>query len=63
MECGEQGPHIWLAFSSAISQGQLFVFPIGQWGFDTPAHQPPQWRDIKGADWLAAGEGCVQEGD
>lgn len=62
MERRKKRPHC-LAFTGAVGQGQLFVSPVGQRGFDAPAHQPAQWRDIQRADWLAAGQGRVQEGD
>lgn len=63
VERRKKWPHICLAFTRAIGQGQLFGSAVGQRGLDTPAHQPAQWRDIQRADWLAAGQGRVQEGD
>lgn len=63
MEGREKGPHIWLTFPRAIGQDQLFVSPVGQRGFDAPAHQPAQRRDVQRADRLAARERRVQEGD
>lgn len=63
MECREKRPHVQLALGGAVGQRQLFVSPIGQGRFYTPAHQTPEWCDVKGVDWLVAGEGRVQEGD
>lgn len=63
VECREKRPHVRLTLAGAVGQSQLFVSPVGQRRFYTPAHQTTQWRDIKGVDWLVPGEGCVQEGD
>lgn len=63
MECRKKGPHIWPTFTGAIGQSQLFVSPVGQRGFDAPAHQPAQWRHIQRADGLAPSKRRVEEGD
>lgn len=64
MERRKERPHIRLAVTGAVGQGQLLgETPVGQRGFDAPAHQPSQGRDIQRVDWLAAGQGRVQEGD
>lgn len=63
MERRKKWLHIRLAFTRAIGQGQLSVSAVGQRGFDAPAHQPAQRRDIQRAERLAAGQRRVQEGD
>lgn len=63
VERRKKRPHVRHAFARAVGQGQLFVSPVGQRGFDAPAHQPAQWRDIQRADWLVPRQGRVEEGD